>query len=280
MDADILRLILFLAGVGLILWIYFWDRHKKVNARVHAIRKAQLESFESPEDLMERVDPSWSDAPEREDLAEPVVDRISFDDADDYSDDEELEAELKQLDSVAHEAYREIEPAIRQESFSFTADDPDDAQDELLREGLPGMILQIHVVASKGSFSGEQILRGARDVELEHGDMNIFHRYDSSGPRSRVVFSMASMLEPGIFPLDQMGEFSTPGLVLFGQLPGPKDGLAAFSDMLFTAERLAALLEGELQDETHSVLSKQTIEHIRERILEHRRQVQLALSKR
>ncbi|WP_321528252.1 cell division protein ZipA [Sedimenticola selenatireducens] len=280
MDADILRLILFLAGVGLILGIYFWDRHKKVNARVHAIRKAQLESFESPEDLTERVDPSWSDAPEREDLAEPVVDRISFDDADDDSDDEELEAELKQLDSVAHEAYREIEPAIRQESFSFTADDPDDAQDELLREGLPGMILQIHVVASKGSFSGEQILRGARDVELEHGDMNIFHRYDSSGPRSRVVFSMASMLEPGIFPLDQMGEFSTPGLVLFGQLPGPKDGLAAFSDMLFTAERLAALLEGELQDETHSVLSKQTIEHIRERILEHRRQVQLALSKR
>ncbi|WP_051302265.1 cell division protein ZipA [Sedimenticola selenatireducens] len=280
MDADILRLILFLAGVGLILGIYFWDRHKKVNARVHAIRKAQLESFESPEDLTERVDPSWSDAPEREDLAEPVVDRISFDDADDDSDDEELEAELKQLDSVAHEAYREIEPAIRQESFLFTADDPDDAQDELLREGLPGMILQIHVVASKGSFSGEQILRGARDVELEHGDMNIFHRYDSSGPRSRVVFSMASMLEPGIFPLDQMGEFSTPGLVLFGQLPGPKDGLAAFSDMLFTAERLAALLEGELQDETHSVLSKQTIEHIRERILEHRRQVQLALSKR
>ena len=274
MDADILRLILFLAGVGLILGIYFWDRHKKVNARVHAIRKAQLESFESPEDLTERVDPSWSEAPEREDLAEPVVDRISFDDADDDSDDEELEAELKQLDSVAHEAYREIEPAIRQESFSFTADDPDDAQDELLREGLPGMILQIHVVASKGSFSGEQILRGARNVELEHGDMNIFHRYDSSGPRSRVVFSMASMLEPGIFPLDQMGEFSTPGLVLFGQLP------AAFSDMLFTAERMAALLEGELQDETHSVLSKQTIEHIRERILEHRRQVQLALSKR
>jgi len=278
MDADILRLILFLAGVGLILGIYFWDRHKKVNARVHAIRKAQLESIEPPDDLMERVDPSWSDAPvsQGEGPEEPIVDRISLGD----SDDGGLEAELQQLDSVAHENRGENEPAIRQESFSFTADDPDDAQDELLREGLPGMILQIHVVASKGSFSGEQILQVARDVELEHGDMNIFHRYDSSGPRSRVVFSMASMLEPGIFPLDQMSEFSTPGLVLFGQLPGPKDGLAAFSDMLFTAERLAALLEGELRDETHSVLSKQTVEHIRERILEHRRQVQLALSKR
>jgi len=277
MDADILRLILFLAGVGLILGIYFWDRHKKVNARVHAIRKAQLETFESPDVPTERVDPQWNDTPESEREADPAAEgQPSSED----SDDAELEVELQQLENVAHEAYCEIEPVNRQESFSFTADDPDDAQDELLREGLPGMILQIHVVASKGSFSGDQILRVARDVELEHGDMNIFHRYDSSGPRSRVVFSMASMLEPGIFPLDQMGEFSTPGLVLFGQLPGPKDGLAAFSDMLFTAERLAALLEGELQDETHSVLSKQTIEHIRERILEHRRQVQLALSKR
>lgn len=157
MDADILRLILFLAGVGLILGIYFWDRHKKVNARVHAIRKAQLESIEPPDDLMERVDPSWSDAPvsQGEGPEEPIVDRISLGD----SDDGGLEAELQQLDSVAHENRGENEPAIRQESFSFTADDPDDAQDELLREGLPGMILQIHVVASKGSFSENRYCR-------------------------------------------------------------------------------------------------------------------------
>jgi cell division protein ZipA len=55
--------------------------------------------------------------------------------------------------------------------------------------------------------------------------------------------------------------------------------MAIFSDMLFTAERLAATLDGELQDETHSALSKQTIEHLRGKIMEHRRQVQLARSK-
>lgn len=273
MDADILRLILFLAGVGLILGIYFWDRHKKVNARVHAIRKAQLETFESPDASTERLDPHWSDTPESEPAADPEDDLAPSD-----NPDGDLDAALKQLDSVAHETYQE--PAARQESFSFTAEDPADQLDELLQEGLPCMILQIHVVASNGPFSGEQILRVAADVELEYGDMNIFHRYDSSGVRPRVVFSMASMVEPGVFPSDKMDDFSTPGLVLFGQLPGPKDGLAAFSDMLFTAERLAALLDGELQDETHSALSKQTIEHIRGRILEHRRQVQLALSKR
>lgn len=276
MDADILRLILFLAGVGLILGIYFWDRHKRVNARVHAIRKAQLESAESSDVPAERVDPHWSDAPDSEpDERQPVEPTLS-----EALDDEVLETELSQLNSVAHESADDLTPAMQQESFSFTAEDPDDQQDELFREGLPGLILQIHVVAANGLFSGEQIEQVARDVELEYGDMNIFHRYDTNGSKRRVVFSMASMVEPGVFPLDKMDEFTTPGLVLFGQLPGPKDGLVAFSDMLFTAERLAALLDGELQDETHSVLSKQTIEHIRERIQEHRRQLQLALSKR
>lgn len=286
MDADILRLILFLAGVGLILGIYFWDRHKKVNARVHAIRKAQLDDFTASERPVERVDPRWSDTPESEGSADPLCAPDSTPSSPVFTeDDDSLASDLEQLQRVARDddpmAAREARPEVHQESFSFTAEEPDEDQEELLREGLPGLILQINVVASKGSFAGSDILRVVGDVELEHGDMNIFHRYDHGGRRRpRVVFSMASMLEPGVFPLDKMEDFSTPGLVLFGQLPGPKDGLAAFSDMLFTAERLASLLDGELQDETHSVLSKQTIEHVRGRILEHRRQVQLALSKR
>ncbi|MCW8890434.1 MAG: cell division protein ZipA [Sedimenticola sp.] len=284
MDADILRLILFLAGVGLILGIYFWDRHKKVNAKVHAIRKAQLDDGEMPrsdaveQQPEERVDPSWSGAASiPEAVNEDAPDESE--EAHRFEQDEDLDEELRQLDSIAHEDLDEV-MLDRQESFSFTADDSLDEPDTFMQEGLPGLILQINVVSPENPFTGDDIMRVTRDVELRHGDMNIFHRYASDDPDSRVVFSMASMVEPGVFPLDKMADFATPGLVLFGQLPGPKDGLAAFSDMLFTAERIAALLHGELQDETHSALSKQTIEHIREKILEHRRQVQLALSKR
>ncbi|MCW8944934.1 MAG: cell division protein ZipA [Sedimenticola sp.] len=282
MDADILRLILFLAGVGLILGIYFWDRHKKVNAKVHAIRKAQLDDVLAPgteavdHSSEERVDPSWS-------ATEVQSGRSDTDELDEpslVSDlDEGLDEELRRLETIAHENIDEV-AVEQQESFSFTADDTLNEPDALLQEGLPGLILQINIVASNGQFTGDELMRVTRDVELKHGDMNIFHRYATDDKNARVVFSMASMVEPGIFPLEKMADFATPGLVLFGQLPGPKDGLAAFSDMLFTAERIAALLNGELQDETHSALSKQTIEHMREKILEHRRQVQLALSKR
>ena len=281
MDADILRLILFLAGVGLILGIYFWDRHKKVTSRVHAIRKAQQETGTAPpERPAERREPGWNEPLTETDESDEVA-SDDFRESVDGLDEILLERELDQLNSLAHEDQPDSADnadETRQSAFSFTADDRD-LQDELELENVPGMILQINVVAGKEPFAGNDIMRVTRDVDLVHGDMNIFHRFASGPGTSRVIFSMASMVEPGVFPLDRMDQFTTPGLVLFGQLPGPKDGLAAFSDMLFTAERLAALLDGELQDETHSVLGKQTIEHIREKILEHRRQVQLALSK-
>lgn len=271
MDADILRLILFLAGVGLILGIYFWDRHKKVNAKVHAIRRAQREQADTSSPVKaKRVDPSWDGH------------AVTGETVDDWShpaeEEDGLEAELQRLDLLAREDKQPAPAEEQQATFSFTADDTDDF-DALDQANVPTMILQINVVASRQPFTGEQIVRVTRELDLVHGDMNIYHRFASDGPSPRVVFSMASMVEPGIFLLEKMDQFSTPGLLLFGQLPGPKEGLAAFSDMLFTAERLAALLDGELQDETHSALSKQTIEHIRGRILEHSRQVRLALSR-
>ena len=144
---------------------------------------------------------------------------------------------------------------------------------------LPTKILQLNVVPRQGMFRGDDILCVVAEVDLDFGEMDIYHRYDPTVGDDKPVFSMASMVEPGSFPVDNMEGFITPGLTLFAMLPGPKDGLSTFSELLFTAERLAMLLDGELQDNTHSVLSKQTVEHMREEIQEYHRQLQLARRK-
>ena len=91
---------------------------------------------------------------------------------------------------------------------------------------------------------------------------------------------MANLVEPGNFDLEKMADFSTPGLTLFAQLPGPLEGVRLFDEMLATAQRLAALLDGEIQDESHSDMSRQTIEHLREELVEFERKVRLARKKR
>jgi len=282
MNADILRLILFLGGVGFILGIYFWDRHKKVTSRVHAIKRAQFESEsellrENAEDETTSEEVELLDTHAIDDVADSLPPLEST--GPDNGDIDQVLGELDQMVRADHQS--ETPRKGKQSSFSFTADEMDPQLNDYADADLPVLILQLNVAStSKEGFAGNAILRASKEVELEYGDLNIFHRFADPSKKSAVIFSMASMVEPGVFLLKEMASFSTPGLTLFCQLPGPKDGVAVFADMLFTAERLGALLQGELQDETHSVLSKQTIEHLRESVLEHGRQVQLVRSKK
>ncbi len=62
--------------------------------------------------------------------------------------------------------------------------------------------------------------------------------------------------------------------LLYRVLPGPQDGVAACADMLATARLLARRLGGEVLDESHSTLTPQTAQRIRERIIEFQRQIQ------
>jgi cell division protein ZipA len=182
--------------------------------------------------------------------------------------------ELERLD--AREQGTQAPALGEQTSFQFEIRDPPVL--EKPPADLPGMLVQINIVARKGRIDGSGLAELVSDLDLRPGEMNIFHRVEKDG--NRVVFSLANLVEPGDFPLNRMDEFSTPGVTLFTLFPGPVDSMVAYDDMLLTAKRIASAVGAELQDETHSVLSKQNIEHTRSQIQEHRRQVRLALVRR
>jgi cell division protein ZipA len=81
-----------------------------------------------------------------------------------------------------------------------------------------------------------------------------------------LLFSMANMVKPGTFDLDAMDNFETPGVSLFMTLPIKADSMASFDLMVDTARAIAETLGGELKDEQRSVMTRQTIEHCRQRI--------------
>ncbi|MCB1858293.1 MAG: cell division protein ZipA [Gammaproteobacteria bacterium] len=265
MNADILRLILFVAGLALILGIYFWDRRKRRGMRGNAVRRAVKRSENRVSD--------HGDSPIRR---EPVWDGVpaEFPDGQQESrlpNDSEI---VERLETAAQDEHLQnplFEP-LEQAAFHF---DQDTSSVEL-----PVKILQINVRAKKGQFSGNSILMAAKEVDLVPGEMQIFHYQVGGGKGTTSLFSMASIVEPGTFPFGDMTVFTTPGVTLFAQLPGPRDGLEVFERMLDTAKRLAVRLDGEVLDETRSDMSKQTIEHIREEIMEHSRRVRLARIKR
>tara|TARA_R110002110_G_scaffold140056_2_gene327072 strand:- start:18986 stop:20002 length:1017 start_codon:yes stop_codon:yes gene_type:complete len=128
-------------------------------------------------------------------------------------------------------------------------------------------VFMLNVVARKPEgFRGDDILHILLACDLRFGDMSFFHRHEFEAGRGAIQFSVANMMQPGVFDIDNMSDFTTPGLVFFVTLPGPDDMMKAFDYMLETAQAVARNLDGDVLDETRSALTRQTMEHSRQQI--------------
>ena len=129
------------------------------------------------------------------------------------------------------------------------------------------LLVIFHVMAREAEkFTGPMIARMMSELELEYGDLGIYHYNVERLDKKQSVYCVANMVKPGNFDLNAMEQFSTRGLTMIMQLPGPEDGLKAFNIMVEHAQRLAAFLNGDLLDENRNPLTKQTISLCKERV--------------
>jgi len=153
------------------------------------------------------------------------------------------------------------------------ADKPATASKDPVKE-LPPVeeVLVINVIArDEEGFKGPALLQNILESGLRFGEMDIFHRHESMAGNGEVLFSMANALKPGTFDLDDIEGFSTRAVSFFLGMPGPRHPKQAFDVMVAAARKLAHELNGELKDDQRSVLTAQTIEHYRQRIVEYER---------
>jgi len=130
-------------------------------------------------------------------------------------------------------------------------------------------VFMLNVLArEKTGLQGDDILQILLACDLRFGDMSFFHRTEFEAGRGAIQFSVANMMQPGVFDIDNMSDLATPGLVFFLTLPGPEDMMKAFDYMLETAQAVARNLKADVLDESRSALTQQTIEHSRQQIRE------------
>ena len=128
-------------------------------------------------------------------------------------------------------------------------------------------VIVINVMAQEGRvFEGNDLLQVLVTAGLRFGEMNIFHHRLNNKNKGPLIFSVANILNPGTFDLNEMEEFSTIGISLFLALPAQINNLQAFEQMLEVAQQVRGALDGELKDDHRSIMTAQTIEHYRQRI--------------
>ncbi len=144
------------------------------------------------------------------------------------------------------------------------ADDrPDQARGRT--KGGTGQVISIFIRTPDGRrLSGEDISRAAGAAGMVHGEMEIFHHFGIAQKRGvRPLFSLADMFEPGSFPLQQLAERHTSGLVLFFCLPAPGDARMILDLMLNTADRIATSLDAEVLGPHQEPLTDESVSELR-----------------
>jgi len=266
MDADILRLVLFILGAAFVAGIYFWDKRKPVDSRLARKQVSRKAS---------RHDSSVFDQVEHRE--EPVIDKEVVSEPEFQAENEaEFDIESVAAEPVASElsfSARADGVAVDDNALSFSSTDA--FQEFEAGADLPTKILQINLVMRNGEISGQMILDLAAELNLELGEFNIFHRMDKKTNKS--IFSMANIVKPGSFDKSQMETFKTPGLTLFSQLPAPIDCVTVYSEMVDVAKRIRYIVGAELQDASHSVMTAQSIEHERDAVVQYKHKLQLAM---
>ena len=227
-----IRLILLLAGVGIVLGVF----------------------------LLGWLPGKLKAASQRRRKRRPVRGRSAISAKTDFNVDGMVDAELEKLGQLVADDVADVQPAPGLEIRASRAKEQKPATAE--------KVFSLSVHAPKGvPFRGPVLLGALADAGLEYGDMQIFHRHELQDGRERLVFSLASVREPGTFDLSAIKDFTTDGLVMFFQVPGQVDALQAFEAMIAAARVLANSLDAIIYDSTHSVLTNQTIGHMREEVI-------------
>jgi cell division protein ZipA len=131
------------------------------------------------------------------------------------------------------------------------------------------MTLLLTVTAPKsGPFNGIDILEAARDLGLKLSKNGTLDYVANTGRGDTPVFGIAHLREPGVFSLDTVSTLTTPGLLVFMQLPGPLEDVTSVDTMLNVVGRLAERLRGVICDERRKRLTSQGLESLRDSVVE------------
>lgn len=293
---DQFRWILLGAAIILVIGIYLFGRQrKKSHTRLPLDAANQAPSFSADEG----EDDAWIDGvgPVRvvsqsdreiieqfqQEIAEPsVLDRDNpFAESADASADELIEDDYQPDEEVPDES---LQQAASADTKPVTQQAASAAEQKLQPEQPPGEqspgeqspgeqteqpvddVIAVFVMAEKEQppIKGEQILSASYALNLQHGNMKIFHRHSQND--NSILFSMANVFEPGWFELEQINQLETRGITFFMQVNRVEDPADVLDEMLICAHRMSTMLGASLCNAHRQPLDETYTRQLREKV--------------
>jgi cell division protein ZipA len=263
-----LRWILVGFGIVLLAAIYLWGRRSN-----RAVADEDAPVRVRPEPSVHGGEPTLVRSVDDEPVAAPEHDLAPADEsaASEHESPPLHEAWRARLEPTFADAPTEelpVRPVAGAAAATATAPTLSSSEAPQARRVERRKILSLRLAIVPQKLEGAKLLESLQAESLQHGKYGIFHRLHPDGS---IVFSIASMVEPGTFELEKMSETLYPGITMFTQLPGPVPGMHALNELVACARRLQANLGGTLQDERGVPLTVHRIERMRQEVREFER---------
>lgn len=181
---------------------------------------------------------------------------------------ENLQKQVPDSSRTSHSGFaRSSSSSFEQDPLSDGLLEPSEESATNFEALLSPELIIFHVKSNdEKGFQGKDLLEVLLACDLRYGDKDILHRHEKAGGMGSLQFSVANMVEPGIFKLEEIASFTTPGVTFFMMLPGPDDPVQAFECMIETANCLVKNLNATLYDESHKVVTPSCIANYKKRV--------------
>ncbi len=225
-----------------------------------------LENNHSHYQQMQRVEKMQQDSHSGKSEHDPLLDDVTIDTI--------QSAQVAYLENQRPEqTFVETAKQIEDEFEDLDEMDEDDIDDivDIEEEAAPkaqDFIALTIMPKYKGTISGNALLTALTRNHFRHGKQKLYHRHVQDNEHLPIMFSVASMAEPGFFEQETIVQKSYPGLLVYMFISSGSDSVGTFEKMLTSARQLAMSLQAELCDSKRIPLTARSIQQYRERVKE------------
>ncbi|MFT5397034.1 MAG: cell division protein ZipA [Gammaproteobacteria bacterium] len=287
---DKLRLTLLIVGCFIVLGIYLWEIFYKASPKkktdildaVDEIPDIPLTPLINEEedysaamaDLGSLLTLSRDQDIVENDIVEPSITPEPVNNHDDAVNEPPLPLEMSVNDYETelsenndYDVFAAIEEDIHEQEDEITSEEPEQEADTPKANQDSDDLLVLYITSPAHTlFNGLSISKGADEIGMVYGHMNIFHHFGPGKLHSgQPLFSLANMHEPGSFDLGRMADLKTKGIVAFMYSPASIDASVVFELYLNTTQRMAELLGGDIRTSDNELLNTSSINTLRDK---------------
>lgn len=149
---------------------------------------------------------------------------------------------------------------------SFGIPDEDATKSPVSNTGKEPEVFILLVMGTGSQFPMKDVVQSLLGVGLTLSEQQIYVRNDNMGNK---VIKVANILEPGTFPVDQLENYSTPGVVMILELPTSVHAPKAMNDLIMMARKVSQRLNGRLYNKERQLIGESYIQSMRDTALDY-----------